>query len=134
MKIVPLSPPGMTENVLVSTIRHRKKFSFQLFMQLFEALCLDLEQLSYSYQLKEVVLSVSISFFFFFFPFSAQTCRRLEIQSGNTTSLRADWPQILTLNSCRRRNLHFVMSLMFSKKKGLHTFSNMTVNILSYIW
>ena len=86
MKIVPLSPPGMTENVLVSTIRHRKKFSFQLFMQLFEALCLDLGQLSYSYQLKEVVLSVSISFFFF--SFSAQTCRRLEIQSGNTTSLR----------------------------------------------
>ena len=67
MKTVPLSPPGMTENVLVSTIRHRKKFSFQFFMQLFEALCLNLGQLSYPYQLKEVVLSVSISFSFFFF-------------------------------------------------------------------
>lgn len=85
MKIVPLSPPGMSETVLVSTVRHRKKFSFPFFMQLFEALCLDLGQLSYPHQLKEVVLSVAISFFFF----STQTCRRLEIQSGNTDSQRA---------------------------------------------
>lgn len=130
MKIVPLSPPGMSETVLVSTIRHRKKFSFPFFIQLFEALCLDLGQLSYPHQLKEVVLSIAISLSFFFFPFSTQTCRRLEIQSGNTASQRAAWPQILTLNCCRRRNFHFIMSLMFSKKK----FSNMTVNILSYIW
>ena len=64
MKIVPLSPPGMSETVLVSTVRHRKKFSFPFFMQLFEALCLDLGQLSYPHLLKEVVLSVAIFFFF----------------------------------------------------------------------
>ena len=40
----------------------RDSFS-RFFMQLFEVLCLDLGQLSYSYQLKEV-LSVAVSFFF----------------------------------------------------------------------